>query len=77
MSGISGLFKRALLAKRNLDQDRSTPGAHNPVGGHLMALASTADALSSLATHNVQLFHAAVSEVRAGLIASVKELLGM
>ena len=35
-NGARGMINHGTLAKRNVDTDRSTPGAHTPVGGHLV-----------------------------------------
>jgi hypothetical protein len=59
-----------------LPKDRSTPGAHNPEGGHLMSLASLGDALSYLAHYDLNQFHGAVVGIHDRLQASIAELEG-
>ena len=48
---LKGILRRAVLAKRNLDETRTTPGAHtpDPKGAPLSKLASLGDALAYLA----------------------------
>ena len=51
LSGVKGKLRHALIAKANLDEDRSTPGAHTPYpGGSMISqAASTAESLAYLA----------------------------
>ncbi|EDQ92185.1 uncharacterized protein MONBRDRAFT_5942 [Monosiga brevicollis MX1] len=76
MSGVRGVFSHAQLGKRCLDEDRSTPGNNDPNGGHLMSLASTADALEYLAVANIKQFHAAINDVALRLKESQDEIAG-
>jgi hypothetical protein len=75
MSGVAGILKHSVLAKRSLDQDRTTPGAHQPEGGHLMSLASTGNALEYLATNNIPQFHAAINDIQLRLAEAYQEII--
>eukprot|EP00056_Hartaetosiga_gracilis_P005958 m.91505 g.91505 ORF g.91505 m.91505 type:complete len:1088 (-) comp12327_c0_seq1:202-3465(-) len=56
LSGVKGMINHAILAKRNLDDARQTPGSQKPQGGNLMSLASKGEALSYVAHHEPENF---------------------
>ncbi|MBY0307982.1 MAG: hypothetical protein K2Q09_04495, partial [Phycisphaerales bacterium] len=56
LEGMKGAFFHAMLAKQHLDQAGSTPGTHTTAGGYLDLTASSGDALSFLAGHNLTAF---------------------
>merc|ERR1711871_1164622 len=74
LSGLKGIFRHANLAKDNLDETRSEPGAHDTHGGALSQLSSVGDMLSYWAYSNTTAFTNAVHNYRHGLQAAISEL---
>ena len=79
LDGLKGKLRHALLAKANLDETRTTPGAHTPYpGGSLISqAASSAEALSFLAGSSATDFTALLSNFSSVYSGAVQEIVAM
>jgi hypothetical protein len=83
LSGLKGRLQKAIWAKRNLDEARSTPGENTaphgqpPVAGFLSVAASTADQLSYLAGKGLDQFMGTLTNFTAVYTDALQQLKGL
>eukprot|EP00300_Choanocystis_sp_HF-7_P003682 c12807_g1_i2.p1 GENE.c12807_g1_i2~~c12807_g1_i2.p1 ORF type:complete len:560 (+),score=122.59 c12807_g1_i2:2-1681(+) len=73
LSGVRGLIAHAVLAKRNLDEVRATPGSQSVSGAELERLAMLGDALSHLSSDS-SAFENLIANLSNAVNATVSEL---
>ena len=76
IDGMKGKLRHALISKANLDETRTTPGAHTPYpGGSMISqAASTAEALSYLAGNDMAEFHSVLSNFSSVYASATEEI---
>ena len=76
IDGMKGKLRHALISKANLDETRTTPGAHTPYpGGSMISqAASTAEALSYLAGNDMAEFGSVLSNFSSVYASATEEI---
>jgi hypothetical protein len=76
-AGHYGYIQRGVWGKSNLDLDRSTPASNSPGPAYLSVLASTGEALSTLAGKDPAAFAAAVGNVTSLVASAISDVQGL
>ena len=79
LTGLKGVLARAIASKRNLDETRTTPGAHtvDPQGAPLSNLAALGEALAYLSGNDVAEFAKRAQGAQTLLQTAVSEIQAM
>jgi len=73
-SGYKGLLRAAVLAKRNLDETRATPGAHTPAPAYTCVAAAMGETLALLAGVDPSAMLSVASNLSATYSAALVEI---